>query len=175
VVSGELIRPDSSEPDAEEVAAIEALDAARGVGPTDMASVPAAFSPRQLSRLDEALTMAAKETGLLFSVYVGALGGGRPAAEKLMRRLDAPAGGAVLLAVSPGERELHIVTTAATARRLPNRVCELAALGMRAAFSGGDLTGGLVTGLRMLADAAGSPSNAFRVQPGPAARRRGLR
>jgi len=29
---------------------------------------------------------------------------------------------------------------------------------MRAAFSGGDLTGGIVTGLRMLADAAGSVS-----------------
>jgi hypothetical protein len=37
-------------------------------------------------------------------------------------------------------------------------VCALAALGMRAAFSGGDLTGGIVTGLRMLADAAGSVS-----------------
>lgn len=173
MVSGELIRSDEA-PEAREVSAVEALEAARHVGPTDMATVPTAFNPRQLSRLDEAMTLASKETGLLFSVYVGALDGGRPAAEMLMRRLDPPPGGAVLVAVSPGQRELHIVTTAASARRLPNRVCELAALGMRAAFSGGDLTGGLVNGLRMLADAAGSPSNAFREPPKPSARRRGL-
>ncbi len=52
---------------------------------------------------------------------------------------------------------LHIVTGEASAPRLPNRSCALAALGMRAAFANGDLTGGIVTGLRMLADAAGRP------------------
>ena len=157
MVSGELIRADDADPDAERDDAIKALEAAREVGPTDPTTVSAAFTPRQLSRLDEAITLASRETGLLFSVYVGGLDAGRGTAEKLMRRLNPPAGGAVLIAVSPGQRELHIVTSAATARRLPNRVCELAALGMRAAFSGGDLTGGLTTGLRMLADAAGSP------------------
>ena len=63
----------------------------------------------------------------------------------------------VLVAVSPSQRVLQIVTGEQAARRLPNRACALAALGMRAAFTGGDLTGGIVTGLRMLADAAGSP------------------
>jgi hypothetical protein len=140
---------------------IEALEAARDVGPTDLAAMPGAFNPRQLARIDEALTLASRETELLFSLYVGGLGGsngGRAVAEKLINRLDTPSNGAVLLAISPGERELHIVTTPAAQRRLPNRTCALAALGMRAAFSGGDLTGGIVTGLRMLADAAGSVS-----------------
>lgn len=156
MVSGELIRYTSAD--------LEALEAARGVGPTDLAGLPGAFNARQLARLDEALTLASRETGLLFSVYVGGLGAsaassdnGRAIAEKLMRRLTVPPPGAVLVAVSPGQRALHIVTSAAAARRVPNRVCALAALGMRAAFSSGDLTGGLVTGLRMLADAAGSP------------------
>jgi hypothetical protein len=39
---------------------------------------------------------------------------------------------------------------------LPNRACALAALAMRASFANGDLTGGIVTGLRMLADSAGT-------------------
>jgi hypothetical protein len=53
---------------------------------------------------------------------------------------------------------LHIVTGPDSARRLPNRACALAALAMRAAFANGDLTGGLVAGLRSLADYAGSTS-----------------
>ena len=43
-----------------------------------------------------------------------------------------------------------------SAKRLPNRACALAALTMRASFSNGDLTGGIVNGLRMLADSAGT-------------------
>ena len=39
--------------------------------------------------------------------------------------------------------------------RVPNKSCALAALSMRASFSAGDLAGGIVTGLRMMSDAAG--------------------
>jgi hypothetical protein len=148
-VSGELIAHTPEE--------IEAFEAARDVGPSDPTAVNAAFSARQLARIDEALTLSSQETGLLFSVYVGALPDGRPGAEALLGQLDAPDDGAVLLAVSPGQRQLHIVTSPAAVRRIPNRAAALAALGMRAAFSGGDLTGGIVTGLRMLADSAGAP------------------
>ena len=95
------------------------------------------FTTRQLARLDEALTLSSRETGLTFSVYVGELKAPtRAHAEALFERLtDAT----VLLAVSPGQRALHIVTGPDSAKRLPN----------------GDLTGGVVTGLRMLADSAG--------------------
>ena len=34
---------------------------------------PGPFTPRQLSRLDEALTLSSRETGLDFSIWVGAL------------------------------------------------------------------------------------------------------
>ena len=130
-------------------------------GPSDLAGLPGPFTPRQLSRIDEALTVGSDETGLLFSVYVGELGRpGRAAAEKLAARLPTSAlAGSVLLAVSPGQRELHIVTVAGATKRVPNRVCALAAVGMRTAFAGGDLTAGIVNGVRMLADAAGVHSD----------------
>jgi Domain of unknown function (DUF5130) len=116
------------------------------------------FSGRQLARIDEALTLSSRETGLTFSLYVGELiEPSRAAAEGLFEKLATEVENPVLVAVSPGQRRLHIVTGEASAPRLPNRACALAALGMRAAFANGDLTGGIVTGLRMLADSAGRP------------------
>jgi hypothetical protein len=111
------------------------------------------FTARQLSRLDEALTLSSRESGLFFSIYVGELSPPtRAHAEALFERLNDES---VLIAVSPGQRVLHIVTGPASAKRLPNRACALAALAMRASFTNGDLVGGIVTGLRMLADSAG--------------------
>lgn len=123
-------------------------------GPQGHEAQDGPFTPRQLSRLDEALTLSSRETGLTFSVYVGDFKPpARAHAEALFERLDDDS---VLVAVSPGQRNLHIVTGPESAKRLPNRACALAALAMRASFAAGDLTGGLVTGLRMLADSAGS-------------------
>jgi len=114
------------------------------------------FKPSQLSRIDEALTLASKETGLLFSLYVGELSkDSRARAEAMFDKLAARYSAPVLVAVSPGERRLEIVTGGESSRRIPNRVAGLAALAMRASFSNGDLTGGIVSGLRQLADAAG--------------------
>jgi Domain of unknown function (DUF5130) len=123
-------------------------------GPQGHAASGGPFTPRQLSRLDEALTLSSRETGLTFSVYVGEFKPpARAHAEALFEQLD---DGSVLVAVSPGQRLLHIVTGPDSAKRLPNRACALAALAMRASFTSGDLVGGIVTGLRMLADAAGN-------------------
>ena len=111
------------------------------------------FTPSQLTRLDEALTLSSRESGLTFSVYIGALAQPtRGHAEALFERLSDDS---VLVAVSPGQRVLHIVTGPGSAKRLPNRACALAALAMRASFTNGELVGGVITGLRMLADSAG--------------------
>jgi hypothetical protein len=119
---------------------------------------PGPFTPRQLSRLDEALTLSSRETGLGFSVWVGELEEPtRGHVERLHAGLPHPADG-VLLAVSPGQRVLHIVTGEHSSRRLPDRACALAALSMRASLSVGDLVGALVNGLRMLSDQAGRTS-----------------
>jgi hypothetical protein len=122
-------------------------------GPQAHKAVDGAFTATQLARLDEALTLSSRETGLTFSVWVGEFHKpSRAHAEALFEQLN---DSSVLVAVSPGQRKLHIVTGPESAKRLPNRSCALAALAMRASFSNGELTGGIVTGLRMLADAAG--------------------
>lgn len=114
------------------------------------------FSSRQLFRIDEALTAADRETGLTFSVYVGTIEDPlRENAEALLDALPEPAE-SVLLAVSPNQRVLEIVTGSKAAKRIPDRACELASMSMRASFQGGDLAGGIVEGLRMLADRARS-------------------
>jgi hypothetical protein len=64
----------------------------------------------------------------------------------------------VLVAVSPGQRVLEIVTGVESSRRLADRGCELAVLGMVTSFKAGDLAGGLTSGLRVLSDHAGPAS-----------------
>lgn len=116
------------------------------------------FSASQLARLDEALTLVSRQTGLDFSIYLGPLGGGsdkRKGAESLHDSLGAKAAGSVLVAVSPGERAVEVVTGAEARLRLPDRGAKLAVMSMIASFKEGDLIGGLISGLRMLADHAG--------------------
>lgn len=113
------------------------------------------FTPVQLSRLDEALTLASRETGLRFSVYLGDLGSEPPArAAELLGQLEG-SGESVLVAVSPGQRIVEVVTGAEARVRLPDRGAKLAVMSMVASFREGDLVGGLLSGLRMLADQAG--------------------
>ncbi|HEY0450222.1 MAG TPA: DUF5130 family protein [Actinophytocola sp.] len=114
------------------------------------------FSSVQLARLDEALTLSARSTGLGFSVYLGDLGGDtRAFAEDLHAASGENAPAAVLIAVSPTQRRVEVVTGAESSRRLPDRACNLAVMSMVASFKEGDLIGGLVSGLRMLSDQAG--------------------
>jgi hypothetical protein len=113
------------------------------------------FTTRQLLRLDEALRVADKQTGLTFSVYIGELDEPvREHAEKLHKQLDGAAR-AVLLAVSPNQRLLEIVTGNEARKRISDRDAKLAALSMAASFAGGDLAGGVLSGLDQLATHAG--------------------
>ena len=117
------------------------------------------FSYQELARLDEALTMSSRETGLRFTLYIGDLGTpSRVRAEELHARSGGNPAEAVLIAVSPGQRVVEVVTGAAASRRLPDRACALAVLSMTGSFAGGDLVGGIVNGLRQLSDQAGHPS-----------------
>jgi hypothetical protein len=115
------------------------------------------FTTPQLLRLDEALRVADQSTALAFSIYVGDLEEPtREHAEKLHSQLSDP-DNSVLVAVSPNQRHLEIVTGAVARRRIPDRAAKLAALSMAAAFAGGDLTGGIVSGIAQLAAHAGKP------------------
>lgn len=126
-----------------------------GEVPAGTAALKGPFTSRQLARLEQVLRRADQSSGLTFSVYVGGLEEPvREHAERLFRQLPDPAR-SVLVAVSPNQRLLEIVTGPEARKRLPDRDCRLAALSMSAAFRGGDLTGGIVAGLAQLADHAG--------------------
>lgn len=116
------------------------------------------FSWQELSRLDEALTMSSRETGLRFTLYIGDLGKRtRIRAEELFAQSGGDLAENVLIAVSPGQRVVEVVTGAAAARRIPDRACALAVLSMTNTFASSDLVGGIVNGLRQLSDQAGHP------------------
>ncbi len=113
------------------------------------------FTTRQLLRLDEALRVADQQTGLTFSVYVGELEEPtRESAEKLHRQLKGAAR-AMLVAVSPNQRLLEIVTGTDARKRISDRDAKLSALSMAASFAGGDLAGGVLSGRDQLASHAG--------------------
>ena len=116
--------------------------------------------PAQQERIDTAIARARKENGLDISVLVGDLalsdiGEFRSAAERLHVALGERSRTAVLIVVAPGQRRVEIVTGPGIRRRVPDRVCALALLSMTTAFTGGDLGGGIVDGIRQIADAAG--------------------
>ncbi|PRX48721.1 uncharacterized protein DUF5130 [Prauserella shujinwangii] len=114
------------------------------------------FGTRQLARLDEALTLASRETGLEFSIYLGELGDdSRQGAESLHDTLGEQGDRTVLIAVSPGERVVEVLTGADAKYRVTDRAAKLAVMSMVASFKEGDLIGGLISGLRMMADQAG--------------------
>ena len=130
------------------------LSVARHLGRTQRDELP--FGTRQLSQLDEALTICTRATGLVFSVYLGALGTeSRARAEELLAASGAGAGDAVLIAVSPGERVVEVVTGVHAQRRVSDRAARLAVMAMVASFKDSDLIGGLLSALRMLSDQAG--------------------
>jgi len=134
-------------------AQVTAGEQVRPVGRPDILDGP--FTTSQLLRLDEALRLADDSTGLAFSIYVGEFDEPtRGHAEKLHSQLTAP-GSSILLAVSPNQRVLEIITGAQARKRVPDRAAKLAALSMAAAFGVGDLTGGIVAGIAQLAEQAG--------------------
>jgi hypothetical protein len=134
-----------------------ATDAGTDQARTEEASAPdSIFSWHELARLDEALTMSSRETGLRFTLYLGDLGKRtRVRAEELHATSGEDPAGSVLIAISPGQRVVEVVTGEHASRRLPDRACALAVLSMTTSFAGGDLVGGIVNGLRQMADQAG--------------------
>ena len=113
------------------------------------------FTTRQLLRLDEALRIADQQTGLTFSVYIGDLEvPTRAFAEGLQKQIRT-ADRAVLIAISPNQRKLEIVTGNEARKRISDRDAKLAGLSMAASFAGGDLAGGVLAGIDQLATHAG--------------------
>jgi hypothetical protein len=126
------------------------ISAARHITPV-LPALP--FSRSQLATLDDVLVRASRSAKLHFGVYLGDLGADtRARAEDLHDSMGAWADDAVLVAVSPGQRVVEVITGGKAAHRLPDRGCKLAIESMISSFKEGDLAGGLTSGLQMLAD-----------------------
>lgn len=115
------------------------------------------FDTRELLHIDEALSVAERDGGgLHYSVYVGPLHDPvRGAAEALHDKLSDP-DRSILIAVSPEQRQVEIVTGKLAQEKVPDRSAALVVFSMEASFGAGQLAGGIITGLRMLAETAAS-------------------
>jgi hypothetical protein len=149
------VRDETDLPPGAVVTASGRVSAAETFAEPDRSDQP--FTPMQLTRLDEAMTLASRETGLHFSVYLGDPAGRSAAA--LHDELE-DAERTVLVVVDPEGRTVEVVTGGQARVRLPDRGAKLAVMSMVASFREGDLLGGLLSGLRMLADQAGGRGRA---------------
>lgn len=126
------------------------ISAARQITPV-LRTLP--FTRSQLAILDDALVWASRSASLHFGIYLGDLGADtRTRAEELHDLMGEWADAAVLVAVSPEQQVVEVVTGGKAAHRLPDRGCKLAVESMVCAFREGDLVGGLTSGLRMLVE-----------------------
>ena len=111
------------------------------------------FDERQLTDIVRATRAAGDRSGLHFSVFVGRAEGDPPVyVTRLLAALGDDAESSVVVFVDPGARRVEIASGRGAAKVLDDNACGLAALSMTSSFAGGDLVGGIVTGLRMLGD-----------------------
>lgn len=127
----------------------------RAAGPRGSADQP--FDNKQLVLLDEVIDNAERVTGLRFSAYLGDLGPDTTArARSLHAALGADAANGVLVAISPTQRIVEVVTGTVAGLRITDRAARLAVLNVVSAAAKGDLHGALVNAIRTLADQAGT-------------------
>jgi hypothetical protein len=126
-----------------------------------------AFTPRQRESIARAITLAENSSDLRYSVFVGDLGDtSRQQAERLHAALGPEvADRGVLLAVDPRNRLVEIVTGPQAARWLDQRACALASLAVTTQCALGDVAGGVVNGLRAMAEHARHPRVLHTGQP----------
>lgn len=118
------------------------------------------FSTRQLEMLDSIIAEAEHASGLRFAAYLGDLGADtRSAAEELVDSFGDDAPYTALVAISPGQRVVQIVTGTEAALRVSERGTRAAVLSVAASCESGDLFGGFTNGLRVLTDHAGGVPN----------------
>lgn len=125
----------------------------------DPYAIPSGAGPitdAQRKELQGVLERARTISGFAFALYVGPMPGGRASALDRHSALRDPAS-TVLVALSPLERVLEIVTGENVAVDLDDRACQLAALSMTTALAAGQLVAGVREGIVMLAEHARHP------------------
>ena len=105
--------------------------------------------------LDRAIRLAEQSSRFEFSVFVGPAEGDdtRAYATRLHNRLVVPAR-SVLILVDPRRRVTEVVTGGDVRRHLTDAEVELAVVAMTSEFATGNLLGGLLRGVAMLAEHA---------------------
>ena len=123
------------------------------------------FTPSQRDWLKRAVRNAETISGLTFSLYVGVSeDDSREYAERLHRAL-ADRDHSVLVLCDPEFHRLEIVTGVGARRVLDDLECRLAAATMQTSFAGGDIVGGLATGIQQLGEAARQPRTLHASHP----------
>lgn len=115
------------------------------------------FGPGERASIDRAIRDAETVSRYEFSVYVGTVESEpRAFAERLHGALVAPSH-SVLVMVDPVGRHIQVVTGEEARRELEDHEVTLAVAEMQSHFALGDLPGGIVRGINMLAEHARKP------------------
>ena len=138
-----------------------------------------AFSEHDLRSIGREIREISEQAEVLFSVLVadpdevpapeaGEDGSDvRAFAERAHAAIGDMAKDAVLIVVAPNAHRVEIVMGTGLRGRLGDRDCALAALSMTSSFAGGDLSGGILQGVRMLGQRVGKPQQTgSTVSPG---------
>lgn len=109
------------------------------------------FPDRQLIELDTALTNATRRARARFAVYIGDLGADTAARAREILGSVPTAANAVLLAVSPDQRAIEVVYGSGVRGRGVESSAPRGVVTAAAALREGDLVGGLVSALQVMA------------------------
>lgn len=113
------------------------------------------FAQREINEMARAADAAGERCGLRFSVFVGqAEGDPATYAERLLAGLGTDAARAALVLVDPQARRVEIITGTQAKQQIDDRACRMATLAMTPSLAEGNLVDAVVTGLRVLGDAA---------------------
>ncbi len=114
------------------------------------------LSKRDQKRVAKAVDLAEEYTGLQICVYLGPVRDDtRAHAESMFTEAGLASKPAVLLLVAPAEQRVEMVTAPDVVDRLPDDACARCINVMTPRFAAGDMSGGLVEGVRRLAQEAG--------------------
>jgi len=109
------------------------------------------FPDRQLIELDTALTNATRRSRARFAVYIGDLGADTAARAREILGSVPTSDNAVLLAVSPDQRAIEVVYGSGVRGRGVESSAPRGVVTAAAALREGDLVGGLVSALQVMA------------------------
>ncbi|MFD6273403.1 DUF5130 domain-containing protein, partial [Nocardia asteroides] len=124
------------------------------------------FTDRERIALDNALTEATRATKVRFNIYLGDLGNDPAAGAAAILPGTPEAADSVLIAVSPNQQAIEVLSGANVAERANDRICQLGVTAALASFRQGNLIDGLISAVRVMAAALRAAGCDIVVIPG---------